>query len=279
MAMASSTSAAPQDVELRVVGGAGPSAPPHHQDAELRSDQRTPRSVRSAGVDDPPTHSGGSTLRSASVDHPDLSLAGAKYQVTFATGAAAGEVVGAAIDDDTGHKAGDHDHHHGQEAHGRSDDGHEARPHGSHGDHDGAHTHHHHHHPFGRLWSGLHLSDPKLRRFVIMIFLVGGFMLLELIWGLIAHSLTLTADAMHMLSDLIALMVGFLGRQWARIHIQKSRLRIHTEFSTMGGFSPCPISVVCWYVSTSRGTWDHTHRGVYPRNSFIHARHCRRHGS
>ncbi len=44
-----------------------------------------------------------------------------------------------------------------------------------------------------------------------MFFLTGSFFLVELIGGLMLGSLALVADAMHMLSDLIALAIGFFS--------------------------------------------------------------------
>jgi len=46
-------------------------------------------------------------------------------------------------------------------------------------------------------------------RFFAMFFLTGGYFFVELIWGIAIGSLALVADAMHMLSDFIALCVGF----------------------------------------------------------------------
>ena len=124
-------------------------------------------------------------------------------------------------------------HEHG--AHADHDGPHADAPHTHDSDHDQHMTHdhttckhggaghghghqHHHHRPkwLTAFYKKLHLDDPKLRRFVVMMVVIGSFMLLELVWGLIAHSLTLTADAMHMLSDLIALMVGFYAMLLAR---------------------------------------------------------------
>jgi len=52
-------------------------------------------------------------------------------------------------------------------------------------------------------------QDKDQRRFAIMFFLTGGYFLVEIIWGVAIESLALVADAMHMLSDVIALVVGF----------------------------------------------------------------------
>ena len=55
-------------------------------------------------------------------------------------------------------------------------------------------------------------------RLMSMMFLTGGFMIIEFVVGIYAGALALQADAMHMASDLIALIVGY----WARIRDRKS---------------------------------------------------------
>ncbi|MES1914386.1 MAG: hypothetical protein MHM6MM_006468, partial [Cercozoa sp. M6MM] len=52
-------------------------------------------------------------------------------------------------------------------------------------------------------------KDRDTLRFVAMFFLTGGFFFVELIWGIVSGSLSLVADAMHMLSDVIGLVFGF----------------------------------------------------------------------
>lgn len=46
-------------------------------------------------------------------------------------------------------------------------------------------------------------------RYTTMFFLTGGYFLIEFIWGMASGSLALVADAMHMLSDVIALCIAF----------------------------------------------------------------------
>eukprot|EP00457_Paulinella_chromatophora_P002194 gb/GEZN01002198.1/.p1 GENE.gb/GEZN01002198.1/~~gb/GEZN01002198.1/.p1 ORF type:complete len:769 (-),score=107.45 gb/GEZN01002198.1/:264-2570(-) len=50
-------------------------------------------------------------------------------------------------------------------------------------------------------------------RFFAMFFLTATYLLIEVIWGTLLGSLTLLADALHMLSDLIALVIGFYALQ------------------------------------------------------------------
>ena len=42
-----------------------------------------------------------------------------------------------------------------------------------------------------------------------MLVLTGGYFVVELIVGILVESLALVADAMHMLSDLISLLIGY----------------------------------------------------------------------
>ena len=53
------------------------------------------------------------------------------------------------------------------------------------------------------------MAQGNAGRFIAMMFLTGGYFLVELIVGYIIQSLSLQADAYHMLSDIIALAIGF----------------------------------------------------------------------
>jgi len=53
-------------------------------------------------------------------------------------------------------------------------------------------------------------------KYASMIFLIGGFFLVELIVGIISHSLALQTDAFHMLSDVLALIIGFSAHLLAK---------------------------------------------------------------
>ena len=63
-------------------------------------------------------------------------------------------------------------------------------------------------------------------RLLSMMFLTGGFMVIEFVGGIFAGALALQADAMHMASDLISLIVGY----WA---IKVSQ-RPKNEWNTFG---------------------------------------------
>ncbi|KAJ2976989.1 hypothetical protein NQ176_g4627 [Zarea fungicola] len=61
------------------------------------------------------------------------------------------------------------------------------------------------------------MALSKSTRIKIMIGIDTAFFLLELICGFVAHSLALTADAFHMLNDIISLIIGL----WAVVASQK----------------------------------------------------------
>lgn len=50
---------------------------------------------------------------------------------------------------------------------------------------------------------------PGAPQFLVMLLLTGGFFLVELVVGFVVGSLTLQADAFHMASDVLALVIGF----------------------------------------------------------------------
>lgn len=65
---------------------------------------------------------------------------------------------------------------------------------------------------------GLKMSWSKSTRIKLMIIIDTAFFLLELVAGFLAHSLALTADAFHMLNDIISLVIGL----WAVVAAQKA---------------------------------------------------------
>ena len=67
--------------------------------------------------------------------------------------------------------------------------------------------------------------DRNNLRFFGMFFLTGGFFLVELIGGLLFGSLALLADSFHMLSDIIALSIGFYA-----MNLSKKSRTSHASF-------------------------------------------------
>ena len=58
-------------------------------------------------------------------------------------------------------------------------------------------------------------KDKASRRFLFMSCLTGSFMLIELIFGITTNSLALISDAFHMMSDLLAIVIGYYASRKA----------------------------------------------------------------
>ena len=102
---------------------------------------------------------------------------------------------------------------------------HQHTPHGSHTGHDHAahaarddhHGHHHHgahHHGHGHG----HIHAPKDfgRAFAVGIALNGGFVIAEAVYGVLANSMALLADAGHNLSDVLGLLLAWYASALAK---------------------------------------------------------------
>jgi cobalt-zinc-cadmium efflux system protein len=97
-------------------------------------------------------------------------------------------------------------HQHGKPAH----DAHDS-------DHDSHHGHHHGHHHGGH--GPHHLpSDKKSRAFAIAVLLNIAIVVIQVIYGFIAHSTALLADAGHNLSDVLGLLLA-----WGAIYLSRRR--------------------------------------------------------
>lgn len=62
----------------------------------------------------------------------------------------------------------------------------------------------------------LQVLNTKSCRLMTMMALTSGFFLVELVVGYLTHSLALVADSFHMLSDIIALIVGFVAVRYSK---------------------------------------------------------------
>ncbi len=99
------------------------------------------------------------------------------------------------------HDHDDHDHGHG---HDHDDHGHDDHDHDDHGHHD--HGHHDHAHD---------LRGLSRRRLTISLVLIAGYMLAEIVGGLVSGSLALLADAGHMATDAAAIGLALLAMWFA----------------------------------------------------------------
>jgi cobalt-zinc-cadmium efflux system protein len=102
----------------------------------------------------------------------------------------------------------DHDDHHDHGTHG--DDHRRDHDHGKHHDHDHAHRNGHSH---GHAGAHGHSHAPADfgRAFAIGIALNLGFVIVEVVYGVLANSLALVADAGHNLSDVLGLALAWVA--------------------------------------------------------------------
>ena len=114
--------------------------------------------------------------------------------------------------DHAGHDHGAHDDHAGHDHaghdHGAHDDhaGHDHEAHEDHAGHDhGAHDDHAGHDHAGHDHHDHDLREAGRRRLYISLGLIGSYMVVEIIGGLISGSLALLADAAHMFTDAAAI--------------------------------------------------------------------------
>lgn len=131
--------------------------------------------------------------------------------------------------DDHGHDHG-HGHGHGQDhGHGRAHSGdhggHDHHGHDHHGGHDGGH---HHHAPS--------VSSGNERAVLLGFALTFGFMIVEMIGGILSGSLALVADAGHMLTDSAALALAWAGFRFGRRRSDERRTFGYMRFEILAGF-------------------------------------------
>lgn len=86
-------------------------------------------------------------------------------------------------------------HHHSHEA--------------EHHHHGGRHHHHHHHHHHGGHPHPDHGPKNYNRAFIVSVVLNAGFVIIEVLYGILANSLSLLADAGHNLSDVLGLLLAW----------------------------------------------------------------------
>jgi len=143
---------------------------------------------------------------------------------------------------DTAH---DHDAAHGHAAHAHESHDPIAHAHAAlddaahdHGDHDhddaaDAHAGHHHAHGHGHSHAGHHHHgvppDGKSRAFAIAVALNIGIVILQVVYGFIAHSTALLADAGHNLSDVLGLVLA-----WGAIFLARRKTSARFTYGLRG---------------------------------------------
>lgn len=114
--------------------------------------------------------------------------------------------------------AATHDHRHG---------------HGHHHQHGaGGHAHHGHHHGHGHG----HAHEQNARRLLWVAVLTGGFMLAEVLGGIISGSLALLADAGHMLTDFAGLVLAWLAFRFSRLPANRQRTYGFSRLQVLAAF-------------------------------------------
>lgn len=106
-----------------------------------------------------------------------------------------------------------------------------------HAGHDHGHDHHGHVHGHDHTPGHSHTHDASAARVGIAAFLTGGFMLAEVVGGVIAGSLALLADAGHMVSDFASLMLAWIGFRIARRPADSRRTYGFARFSVLAAFT------------------------------------------
>ena len=142
-----------------------------------------------------------------------------------------------------GHDHDDHDHddHHGHK-HGTKHE-HKAHRH----DHGHGHSHGHGHH---------HHGSSNERRLTIALMLIAVFMVVEVVGGIIAHSLALIADAGHMLTDSASLVLALfalrVGKRPADEQYSYGRQRYEVLAAFVNGLVLLALSAWILYESAVR---------------------------
>ena len=118
-------------------------------------------------------------------------------------------------------------HAHDHRQHGAPHHGHDHRHSQDHRGHDHGHAHHGHSHDHG---SG---SEGRLR---LALILTAGFMLAEVIGGLVSGSLALIADAGHMLTDAASLALALLALRISRRPVDDQRSYGYGRMQVLAAF-------------------------------------------
>jgi len=91
--------------------------------------------------------------------------------------------------------------------------------------------------------------DKDAWRFRGMFVLTGAYFIIELVYGLTTGSLALIADSVHMLSDLIALLVGFYSLKVARRSRTDSHTFGWTRMEVIGGLmNGTFLLAICFFI-------------------------------
>lgn len=95
-------------------------------------------------------------------------------------------------------------------------------------------THHHHGHGHSHIGPG---QRRDARRLLLALLLTGGFMMAEVVGGIVSGSLALLADAAHMLIDTVSLLFAWIAFLLSRRPADQSRTYGYHRFPVLAAFS------------------------------------------
>ncbi|WP_026103555.1 cation diffusion facilitator family transporter [Pseudanabaena sp. PCC 6802] len=119
------------------------------------------------------------------------------------------------------------------------------------------HAHNHHEHSHGDRG---HHSTNYNRAFVLGLLLNGGFVVTELIFGVLANSVALIADAGHNLSDVLGLLLAWIASLLARRQPSARYTYGWRKSSVLAAF----LNAVFLLVATGGIIWEAIQRLVHP---------------
>lgn len=148
-----------------------------------------------------------------------------------------------------------HDHDHTHDPSCPDDTGAHAHAHA----HGLAHTHHPESHPHHQHHADMTSADAR-RRVVLAALLTGGFMIAEVIGGILSGSLALLADAAHMLTDTGSLMLAWFGYRLAARPADPARSYGFGRMKVLAAFTNGVLLVLlaAWII------WEAVHRLMAP---------------
>jgi cobalt-zinc-cadmium efflux system protein len=124
----------------------------------------------------------------------------------------------------------------------------------SHDGHSHDHDHHHAHGPGAHHHAGT--GEEGVRRLRIALFLTGGYLLVEVVGGILANSLALLADAGHMLTDVAALALSLFVAWFSRRPVTPRRSYGYLRLEILAAFvnGATLLALSAWIV------WEAVHR-------------------
>jgi len=91
--------------------------------------------------------------------------------------------------------------------------------------------------------------DKNAKKFIIMLFFTAGFFGLELFYGVYIKSLALMSDAFHMLSDIVALVIGFMAVRMSKSKSSEKYSYGWVRAEVLGAFmNACFLLALCFTI-------------------------------